>query len=224
MNQSRRSDEAYDHPRENGWHPDDQTAYLASQQHWGLAEQHRPDILFQWKPDGHQDPPYTPGDWICPWTGEPKWNGKTGDFFKDWRDIPQQLSSRVEGWLMEAISRTDSRIKIDDFLVRIRDDVEDKPTTTNRLQMRKKRFREVYKLRTWNASRAEGQKHDPGFAAGHDPGGHPSTQDAERDDASRPSPRASKHWTTGCGDATARQWKQPASHSKIEQAGQMAQG
>ena len=125
------------------------TAYLASQKHWGLVEAHRPAILFRWKEIGHRDPDDQPTDWICPWTGLPVHNPRTGHNFKDWRDLPRQLSSQVEGWLLEAICRTDSRILMSDIMVRIRPECRGRLKSANTLQMRKKRFRELYRLRPW---------------------------------------------------------------------------
>ena len=154
-------DGLYVHARARGRDRDDYTSYLYSQKHWGPSEDARPEILFQLHKADYQDPLYEPQDWICPWTGTTVLDHDTLRNYKAYRDIPSQLSSHVEPWLMVAIDRTDSRIGLKDFMIRIRpasgsrlvtnEDLPEKSKSNfkNRFQVARGRYRTRHGLTSW---------------------------------------------------------------------------
>ncbi|KAI4275283.1 MAG: hypothetical protein LQ337_003338 [Flavoplaca oasis] len=90
--------------------PEDQTAPHPKWLGWGFVKNTpMPPILYRYKRAGHQDPDYDIGE-IMWWRGH-----AVVDIDKyalrDIRDIPSTLASNVEGGLLEAIERTDSRIR-----------------------------------------------------------------------------------------------------------------
>lgn len=144
--QAQQSQGKYDVERARGRMPNDVTAFLESQRHWSI--QNLPDILFQYNKLDHRNPDYEPENRIDPKTGLEQRDPRTGRVLRKFRNIPETLSSKVEGWLLEAIMREDDRITLKDIFAYIPEGPE-KPKDEHALQMRTKRFREEYRLRSW---------------------------------------------------------------------------
>ncbi|KAI9837384.1 MAG: hypothetical protein M1837_002993 [Sclerophora amabilis] len=145
--------EGYDVPPAPGTDPRDVTSYLPAQRHW--SAENLPEILYRLKRNELRDPGYEPSeDWIEPSTNQPRADPmRPGENFKVFRNLPTTLSSRVEGWRLEAWCREDSRIRLSDLRARIQYPSGRKPSV-NALQMRKKRFREQFRLQAWNPRNA----------------------------------------------------------------------
>ena len=112
----------YRYARESGPETDDRTSFLNAQRNWGFAEDDRsqyPPILFILRRGDRLDPHY-PDDQIPPM----RWRGllvidHNGAPVRRFRNIPATLSSSMEGGLIEAIFREDSRIETYDLLARM---------------------------------------------------------------------------------------------------------
>ena len=110
----------YDHQRKYGFTPYDETAFLASQQHWGEDRTHwhhiPGDLLNRLDRLGHKSRDYElhfmfdDGRVVLDMDNHP---------VVDYEDIPIVLSSAFEGWCMEAIHRIDSRIERADWRARM---------------------------------------------------------------------------------------------------------
>ena len=137
---------ASDEPRARGKDPRDVTSFLGSQRSWSLNN--RPAILWQYKKADHKNPDYEPQARTDPVTGEVVRDPRTGRPLRLFRNIPTTLSTKVEGWYLEAIMREDDRITLKDVFAYL-PNVPDKPKDEHALQMRTKRFREEYRLRSW---------------------------------------------------------------------------
>lgn len=120
----------YDHPRKEGHLPHDETAFLASQQHWGPA---RPswhyipdDLLNRLDRLGYKGKDYELTSMFDEDTGRIVLD-KDNHPIVDYEDIPLVLSSNFgvneEGFLLEAIRRIDMRIERTDFLARMVSDL-----------------------------------------------------------------------------------------------------
>ena len=97
-----------DFPREAGLDINDVTSYLAAQKTWNVDDRaHRPKILFQWAKTGHRNPTYVVSDWY--YEGKIVLDLKNCPVRK-FCNIPETCSSALEGGIMEAIEREDSRI------------------------------------------------------------------------------------------------------------------
>ena len=152
-----------DHPRQPGRDDSDYTSYLESQRSWGENEADRPEILYRFRKLDYRDPDYELTDWICPWIGQTiRKPNPAGGNYKAYRDLPQQLSSNVEGWLLEAICRTDDRIGLDDLCMRIRPSdpnivhfgqmpKSERARQKNNLQMLKWNFRQDWRMISWSS-------------------------------------------------------------------------
>ncbi|KAL8752322.1 MAG: hypothetical protein Q9184_005772 [Pyrenodesmia sp. 2 TL-2023] len=105
---------------DNGEQTDDQTSFLKTQRLWGFEKRSQyPPILFVFKRKDRQDPHYPRG--IIP---HMRWRGllvidNEGEPVRRFRNIPATLSSQMEGGLMEAIFREDSRIDAEDLMARM---------------------------------------------------------------------------------------------------------
>ena len=139
------------HPREHGEAPLDVTAYHPDQRTWGPDREtdwpSMPDqLLFRFECRGYPVPTY-PVPNMCH-------QGRIVlDAFnnpvKDYSNIPKTLSSLAEGYLMEQLIRSDTRINHVDLLARM-------PFNCNSLSlsavaMRISRFRHKHYLPPWKA-------------------------------------------------------------------------
>ncbi|KAL8827081.1 MAG: hypothetical protein Q9191_003402 [Dirinaria sp. TL-2023a] len=134
---------SFEYPRPAGPGPLDQTAYHPGQRTWGGDRPDRPDILFQHHPSllakaqrqaqnvfeflMHKDRIV-----IDPESRRP---------IRNFPELPKTISSQEPGWSLEAMSRLNEWINMDDF--RDRMPHEHRPTVRS-LSMRRSRFR-------WNA-------------------------------------------------------------------------
>ncbi len=112
-------------PRRNDSQPvEDITTFLAGQKSWAFeSKDARPSILFQLYPRMNQ---YPDRNKAVPWL---KWEVDgvskivldviSRSPLREFRNIPLQLASNVEGGRLEAMSREDSRITSKDFLQRM---------------------------------------------------------------------------------------------------------
>lgn len=131
------------------------TAYLESQHGWGKDRTDRPDILFQYQI------PET--GWLA---SVPLWlkhheNGIERVVvdvinhrpLKAYENLPITISKKVEGWLMEAWSRQDRNIDVEDLIQRMpyaaNDDVWKTRKFSNALTQRKERFRNRGRCLSW---------------------------------------------------------------------------
>ncbi|KAL8839456.1 MAG: hypothetical protein Q9176_004452 [Flavoplaca citrina] len=145
--------------------PEDQTAPHPKWLGWGFdKEKPMPPILFRYKRAGHQDPDYDIGDTMW-WRGH-----AVVDIDKyrlrDIRDIPSTLASNVEGGLLEAIERTDSRIRHQDLSARLYDPkIPEMPipkelkNRDNKLSQSMRRFREKRGIIAWNSPKSGGDRY-----------------------------------------------------------------
>ena len=147
---------AYDHPRQQGVEEYDRTAFLESQRHWDGDRQQwsqiKDNILNRLEKTDHEDPDYEvphmyyEGRIVLDLDNHP---------VRAFTDIPLVLSSQIEGWLMEAIQRIDSRIERGDFRARMpatyktRGGKEVVLSGLSALGNRQSRFRARYGLTTW---------------------------------------------------------------------------
>lgn len=87
-------------------------------------------------------------------TGEPQrapgTNGNPGKVLRKFKNIPDTLSTEVEGWLLEAIMRQDDRITFKDLFAYVVEN-EYKPKDEHALQMRTSRFRMQNRLASWSS-------------------------------------------------------------------------
>lgn len=108
--------DVYDYPRKRGTDAFDETAFLASQKAWrGEDRQHwstvADNILNRFESRGYQGPDSEVG-WM--YFGDRVVLDQNNNPVRDFDHLPATLSSAVEPWLLEAISRLDGRIvKID---------------------------------------------------------------------------------------------------------------
>lgn len=142
-------------------HSDDQTSFLKTQRRWGFHRDNRsqyPPIIFVFERKDRPDPQY-PNDDIP----HMRWRGllvidHEGQPVRRFRNIPAALSSQIEGGLMEAIQREDSRIRNNDFLARMPQEWWKQktdgtwvphPMTVNTLASRLARWRERIACLSW---------------------------------------------------------------------------
>ncbi|KAL8715650.1 MAG: hypothetical protein Q9225_006352 [Loekoesia sp. 1 TL-2023] len=111
---------SYRYHREGGSSAHDKTSYLKSQRNWGFKDRGQyPPITFVFKRKGRTNPKY-PNDEIPLM----RWRGLLvidhhGVPIRRFHNIPATLSSQMEGGLIEAIFRQDSRIENSDLLARM---------------------------------------------------------------------------------------------------------
>jgi hypothetical protein len=115
----------FEPPRRNDTQaPQDITSFLANQKRWDFErKEHRPDIIFQLYPYVDQFPDRNKA---VPWLGiEVRGVMRIVlDIFsrrplRDFKNIPLQLATNVEGGRLEAMCREDCRIDTEDFLQRM---------------------------------------------------------------------------------------------------------
>ena len=105
--------------RERGTHPEDVTCFLESQKDWGpVRNENWAEILYVFqKGKYHKDPGYQLENWKI---GERIVISDHDNLpILAYRDLPDTLSSALEGRDIEAIKRTDPRIQHRDFLARM---------------------------------------------------------------------------------------------------------
>lgn len=110
---------SYTYLRERGLEKHDVTSFLESQKNWGpVRDQNWAEILYPfYKEKNYEDPIYSLKEW--------KFNGKVVISARDnqpillFRDIPDTLSSALHGRDMEAMKRTDSRIRQQNIIARM---------------------------------------------------------------------------------------------------------
>lgn len=135
--------------RAHGTEADDKTAYHPLCDFSG-QEGDRPRILLQFRPCRPTRDPSGP-------TGILVWAGKVvldylNHTIPNFPCLPLTLSSRAEAWLLEAICRWDSRIKLEDILARIvcrGATFADVERMVKRFSMARSRFRKVAREISW---------------------------------------------------------------------------
>ena len=113
-----------EHARTSGPVKGDSTTFLASQQYWGPDRDNRPSILFQLYPPVNgvtADPGllFTP----CPTTAFPELHvvvdDRDGQPLRNFPELPILISTKVEGWLLEAWMRLNLKLKHEDVMQRM---------------------------------------------------------------------------------------------------------
>ncbi|KAL2003985.1 hypothetical protein VTN02DRAFT_1281 [Thermoascus thermophilus] len=117
---------------------DDLTTVKPDQRHWSIHN--LPDILYVLKPTGA----HTKSRARVPKTTS-IFNNQVNDF----PVLPAQISSRVEGWRVEAWSRMDRRITPQDIIDRVNPAYK---ITVSEIQMRRYRFRQEFNVAAWGSS------------------------------------------------------------------------
>lgn len=142
------------HPKPTGRGTHDVTAYHPDQGSWGEDREDRPDILFQYekvkKPETELNVQKNPG--FLEHQGRivlaPEASGRTPYRpVLDYPEIPLTLSSVGQGWLMEAISRLNESIILQDFQDRMPFDSQ---PSINALSMKRSRYRWSSGSLSWN--------------------------------------------------------------------------
>ena len=135
-------------PRSRGSTTHDKTCFHPDQEAWGPDRSDRPDILFQYnKPKKSKRHEPLPDVEKLMWNGLVIVDKKTLLPLRDFPNIPLCLSSRVEGWLLEALMRQDSRIIHEDLVARMPLSIRGPDTKT--LSMRRSRFRWGAGCKSW---------------------------------------------------------------------------
>ncbi|MCJ1478666.1 hypothetical protein MMC13_007347 [Lambiella insularis] len=145
----------YDHGRAAGEHPEDVTSYLLEQKSWGAKREELPDIVLQIGPGSHLNPTYD----IPLWYDNERIVLNTDNHpVRRFRDIPDTISSEIEGGIITAIRRLDPRILVQDFIARMPHQrmlkkgdgyVAKNQFTLHGLRMRAKKFADRYACLNW---------------------------------------------------------------------------
>lgn len=154
---SRSGQDTYDHPRQRGRGMFDETAFHEAHRHWGPNRQDWPkitdDILNRLEREDYPTQNYDVGVMID--EGRIVLDADNHPV-KDYRDIPLTLSSEVEGWLLEAMWRLDSRIERMDWRARMPKQIQKPDGQLHELyglsaiSNRSTRFRKAAGLVSWN--------------------------------------------------------------------------
>ncbi|KAL9125141.1 MAG: hypothetical protein Q9217_005608 [Psora testacea] len=113
---------SYTQPRRRGLGVDDETAFHNEQKNWGGDRLHwgriRDDVLNIFEGNGYVglDAAQVPQDW---YEGDRIVLDHDNHPLRVFRDLPLTLSTEVEGWLLEAYCRLDSRIERKDIRARM---------------------------------------------------------------------------------------------------------
>lgn len=118
---SREGQKSYSHTRMHGRDANDETAFLESQEGWNGEDKQcwstiADGILNRFEPRTYKGPQQTVG-WM--YFGHMVVLDQDKHPVRDFKDMPATLSSAVEPWLLEAISRIDGRISKVDFQARM---------------------------------------------------------------------------------------------------------
>lgn len=116
---------------------DDLTTVNPDQRHWSIHN--LPDILYVLKPTGVHTKSRA---------RVPKTTSIFGNQVNDFPVLPDQISSRVEGWRVEAWSRMDRRITPQDIIDRVNPAYK---ITASEIQMRRYRFRQEFNVAAWGS-------------------------------------------------------------------------
>ena len=144
-----------DFTREAGDEANDVTSFFPPQKNWGLARPDRPSIVFEYKRGNRKDPTY-PDNAIPLWFHEGRLVIDIDNHaVRRFQNIPDALSSKLEGCFMEAMGREDSRILHKDFRARmprtiLKGNKHVPAPTPNVLSQRRRRFREKAACISWN--------------------------------------------------------------------------
>ena len=146
-----------DTPPERGRDVLNQTSFLSAHKTWGSDRPHRPEILFTHNPTADRSRDQYEVQTMRRY-------GKivigSDDLpVKDYRNMPDTISTAIEGFRLEAIERQDVRIKHQDFRSRmvphsinkVGDVIE--PPSDNTLSARMRRFRTLACLYCWGVDR-----------------------------------------------------------------------
>lgn len=105
------------HERDSGKHQDDITSFHPDQKGWGEDRSCRPNILFQFEaPQNYKDQKQEVGNMMY---GDKIVLDPDNRPVRNFQEIPLTVSSKVEGWLMEAIRRQNHQITPSDFRARM---------------------------------------------------------------------------------------------------------
>ena len=154
------------HKKAVGDDPKDVTSFLASQVDWGSKREHRPSILFQLH-IRHQKITSDPG-WL--FTSSPTARFKelhvvvddmTGKPLRNFPELPIQLSTAVEGWLLETWDRMNPRIQPIDWIQRMRYlPASERASVSNKLSARRRDFRQKGRCLSWHGNTNQGSAFD----------------------------------------------------------------
>ncbi|KAL4980197.1 hypothetical protein BDW66DRAFT_167201 [Aspergillus desertorum] len=117
--------------------PRNRTSYHPGQAHWSWED--LPDILYQLNPDDDERRLKDPGLMRYPIHGK---------YLRDLPVLPDNISSTVEEFRVEAWQRMDARICLEDITARMHPDFRIK---NNALQQRGVRFRQAFSLKAWRS-------------------------------------------------------------------------
>lgn len=107
-----------DYPREAGIEPDNVTSFLESQKSWGpVRDENWAEILYVFEKQEKDPPKDSPVNWKV--GRRVVLAGRDSKPILDYKDIPATLSTELAGRDMEAIKRTDLRIRQRDFIARM---------------------------------------------------------------------------------------------------------
>lgn len=117
---------------------DDLTAFHPGQTNWSIRN--LPDILYILRPTAA----HTKSRARVHKTKHPIF----GKYVNDFPMLPRQISSRVEGWRVEAWCRMDRRITPQDIIDRVNPAFK---VTEDEIQMRRYRFRQAFNVAAWGS-------------------------------------------------------------------------
>ncbi|KAL6239586.1 hypothetical protein BDW75DRAFT_226965 [Aspergillus navahoensis] len=133
--QQKKAPPRQDSPNAND--PRNRTSYHPDQAHWSWED--LPDILYQLSPDDDEKRLKDPGLMRYPIHGR---------FLRNLPVLPDNISSTVEEFRVEAWQRLDARICLEDITARMHPDFRIK---NNALQQRGVRFRQAFNLKAWRS-------------------------------------------------------------------------
>ncbi|KAL4747124.1 hypothetical protein BDW72DRAFT_206777 [Aspergillus terricola var. indicus] len=133
--QKKKAPPRQDSPNAND--PRNRTSYHPNQAHWSWEA--LPDILYQLSPDDDEKRLKDPGLMSYPIHGK---------YLRNLPVLPDNISSTVEEFRVEAWQRMDARICLEDITARMHPDFRIK---NNALQQRGVRFRQAFNLKAWRS-------------------------------------------------------------------------
>ncbi|KAL5003165.1 hypothetical protein BDV10DRAFT_180853 [Aspergillus recurvatus] len=133
--QQKKAPPRQDSPNAND--PRNRTSYHPDQAHWSW--ENLPDILYQLSPDEDERRLKDPGLMRYPIHGK---------YLRNLPVLPDNISSTVEEFRVEAWQRMDARICLEDITARMHPDFRIK---NNALQQRGVRFRQAFNLKAWRS-------------------------------------------------------------------------
>ncbi|KAL4737532.1 hypothetical protein BDV11DRAFT_216647 [Aspergillus similis] len=133
--QQKKAPPRQDSPNAND--PRNRTSYHPDQAHWSWED--LPDILYQLSPDDDEKRLKDPGLMSYPIHGK---------YLRNLPVLPDNISSTVEEFRVEAWQRMDARICLEDITARMHPDFRIK---NNALQQRGVRFRQAFNLKAWRS-------------------------------------------------------------------------